>query len=54
MKDVIRFASVGLNNRGYGQTRLLMEVPGVEIVALCDVYEDLCERSADAVEEYSG
>lgn len=54
MKDVIRFASVGLNNRGYGQTQLLMEVPGVEIVALCDVYEDLCDRSADAVEKYSG
>ena len=33
MKDKIRIASVGLNNRGYWQTREIADIPGVEVVS---------------------
>ena len=54
MKDKIRIASVGLNNRGYWQTREIAAVPGVDVVSVCDIHEDLCGRIADHLEENYG
>lgn len=42
---------IGLGNRGYGQLQTLLEMPDVEISALCDVYPDRVERAAKAVED---
>lgn len=42
---------IGLGNRGYGQLQTLLEMPDVEISALCDKYPDRLERAAKAVEE---
>ena len=54
MKETVRIASVGLNNRGYWQTREIAAIPGVEVTAVCDVYEDLCDRMAEYIEQETG
>ena len=50
----VRFAIVGLGNRGYGLMRkAIMPIEGVEIVGLCDVYDDRVERARAYVAENS-
>lgn len=42
----VRFAVIGLGNRGYSlMRRAIMPIEGVEIVGLCDVYDDRVERA---------
>ncbi len=51
----IRFAVVGLGNRGWGLMRkAIMPVEGVEIVGLCDLYPDRIERAGEYVAEKTG
>lgn len=51
----IRFAVIGLGSRGWSLLRkAIMPVEGVEIVGLCDRYEDRCERARAHVEAESG
>ncbi len=40
MSEKIKFAVIGLSGRGSGMSIELQSVPGVEIVAVCDKYED--------------
>lgn len=43
----IKMGLIGLGNRGYGLLDYVFsEHPEVEIAAICDVYEDRCERAA--------
>ncbi len=46
LNRTIRLGIIGLGGRGYGQTETLLEMPDVEIGAVCDVYPD---RVADGI-----
>ena len=52
--EKIRVGIVGLGARGYGAARRLVAVPGIEIVALCDIRTWFAERSMKAIEERTG
>ena len=55
MKDKIKIGVVGLGGRGYGLLKYVMlTMDDVEVVAVCDLYEDRTERGAQAVEEFRG
>jgi len=41
----VSLAIIGLGNRGIGQLELLLSMPDVEIVAVCDIYEDRVEKA---------
>jgi predicted dehydrogenase len=47
--DKIRFATIGMGGMGSGDTRYALSVPGVELAAVCDVYDG---RLAHARELY--
>ncbi|TNE67570.1 MAG: Gfo/Idh/MocA family oxidoreductase [Alphaproteobacteria bacterium] len=52
--DSVRFGIIGVGDRGYEHVRSLAMLDGVQIVALCDLYEDLLEKSASHVEAERG
>lgn len=52
--DVVRVAFVGVGKRGYPHVTQLSIIEGVEIVGICDLYQDLADRSAAYVEEKTG
>lgn len=54
MKDKIRVAFVGYGQRGKGILALLLQMPEVEIVAVCDTYEDRTQMMVKKVEEERG
>lgn len=43
--DTVRVAIIGVGARGRGHARQVAEIEGSEIVAICDLYEDLAQRS---------
>ena len=45
---------VGLGGRGFGLTRLIASMEDIEIVAVCDQYEDRVRRAVDGVREDAG
>ncbi len=45
----IRFAWAGLGGRGFGSLECLLDMPEVDVVAVCDLYEDRCKAGSDAV-----
>jgi len=45
---------VGLGGRGFGLTKVVAAMEDVEIVAVCDVYEDRVRRTVDGVREIAG
>jgi predicted dehydrogenase len=47
----VRVGVVGVGGRGFGHVRTLLDVPGVELSAVCDVDESLVARSQDLVEQ---
>lgn len=50
--EEIRVGVVGLGCRGWHNINTMIKSDkGVRIVAVCDVYEDRCERAAEAVEK---
>lgn len=44
-KDTIRVGVVGVGDRGTGTVKTLMDIPGVEITAICDINEENLARS---------
>lgn len=50
----VRLAVIGYGNRSKVMTDLLMEMPDVDIVAICDVMPDRLEAAMDAVEKKQG
>ncbi len=50
----IRAGVIGLGNRSKEQIRTLLSMPDVEIVAVCDVYEDRVKAAQDAIEAVRG
>lgn len=49
--DKIRIALIGVGARGSGHARDFASLEGTEIVAICDLYEDWANRSADRCKE---
>jgi len=48
--DKVRIAIIGVGARGSGHIKQLATIKGTEIVAICDLYQDLAERSQKACE----
>lgn len=44
--DTVRCAFIGVGSRGAGHAKRLATIEGAEIVAICDLYEDLANESA--------
>ena len=40
----VRIGFVGVGNRGTGLVRILLDLPGVEIPAICDINEQIYKR----------
>ena len=49
MKNTIKVGAIGFGHRGLGQTKRLVEMEDVEILWLCDLYEDRMQETCDAV-----
>ena len=47
----VRLGIIGLGGRGLGQTETLIQMPDVEVVCVCDVYEDRVEKGMDLIEK---
>ena len=55
MKEKIKVGVVGLGGRGYGILKdIMLPMEDVEIVGVCDLYEDRTKAGGDAVEEKYG
>lgn len=50
-ENTIRIGMVGVGGRGTGLLRNLLDLPGVEIPAICDINEDNLRRAQDIVEK---
>lgn len=50
----VRIGVVGVGSRGTYIVRTLLQIPGVEIPAVCDIKEDHAVRSRDIVKDASG
>ena len=53
-KTSANFAVIGLSGRGSGMLGELLEVPGVKVVAVCDLYEDRAQHGVEIVKEKTG
>src|SRR5262245_3230561 len=45
--DRIRIATIGMGGMGSGDTRHALSVPGVELVAVCDIYDGRLARAKE-------
>ncbi len=52
--DTVRIAMIGVGERGYPHTQQLSVIEGADIVAICDVYQDLADRAANYVKDKTG
>src|SRR5260370_42665324 len=50
----VRIGMVGVGNRGTGLVKIFLDVPGVEIPAICDINEEHLERARAIVEKSRG
>ena len=50
----VRVAMIGVGERGFPQTAQMTAVPHCEVVAICDVYDDLANKAADYVNKKKG
>lgn len=50
----INIAIVGLGGRGYGNLETILNIDGVKVVGLCDVYEDRIDKATDFICEKGG
>lgn len=51
----IKFGVIGLGHRGKGLLKvILMNMPTVEVTAVCDLYEDRVQEGIDIVKKASG
>ncbi len=51
MSENVKLAIVGLGQRGYSMLSTFIHVDGVDIIAVCDVYEDRVEKAAQYLKE---
>jgi predicted dehydrogenase len=50
----VRIGMVGVGNRGTGLVKILLDIPGVEIPAICDINEEHLQRAQVIVEKTGG
>lgn len=50
MRD-INVAVVGIGARGHGNLKTILNIEGVKVKAVCDIYEDRCQDAVDIVKE---
>src|SRR5210317_2225966 len=43
--ETVRCAFIGVGARGSGHASQIAEIEGTEVVAICDLYEDLAQKS---------
>ena len=48
------FGVIGISGRGSGMLREFLSVPGVDVTAVCDKYEDRARRGSEIVKEVTG
>ena len=48
------FGFIGLGGRGQGMLREFLDVEGVRVTAVCDIYEDRAQKGKETVKEVSG
>ena len=49
MKERLRIGYVGMGGRGRGQMGLSLDMDDIDVVAVCDVYEDRVRDSLDII-----
>ena len=52
--DTVKCAFIGVGARGSGHAASIAQIEGTEIVAICDLYEDLAKKSANNCKEKGG
>lgn len=52
--DKVRIAHIGVGARGYSHITQTCLLEGAEVVAVCDLYQDYADRSANYVEKKTG
>ena len=52
--DIVRVAFIGVGKRGYSHVTQMSVIEGAEIVGICDIYQDLADKSAAYVESKTG
>lgn len=50
-QKTVKIGMVGVGNRGTGLVKILVDLPNVEIPAICDINEEHLQRSQDTVEK---
>ena len=48
--DQINIGAIGINGMGWGNVQKALEVPGVKLVAVCDVDENVIKRRLNSKE----
>ncbi len=52
--DAVKLAVVGISGRGTGLMNLLLDMPDVEVIGVCDLYADRLKTAAARVKEVRG
>ena len=53
-KECTNFAAIGISGRGRGMLREFLDIPGVRVTAVCDIYEDRAQDGVRIVQEETG
>src|SRR5678816_2382016 len=51
--DRIRIATIGFGGMGMGDTKYAVSIPGVELVAVCDIYDGRLTRAREVYPQIS-
>ena len=55
MKEKLKIGVIGLGGRGYGlMTSVMLPRPEIEVLAVCDLYEDRRQKAAETVKKERG
>ena len=46
--DQINIGAIGINGMGWGNVQKALEIPGVKLVAVCDIDENVIKRSLNS------
>lgn len=52
--DKLKVGIIGLGCRGYSMTNLILTMPDIKVVAICDVYEDRIAKMLSRIKEVGG
>ncbi len=52
--ETVRMGFIGLGRRGSSMMNLMLNVPGAEVVGVCDIHEDVAKAAGDRVLKSSG